>query len=153
MRTPADQPTERSAALDALTARIRTDHGGVITAELTAGQLQTLLDDLWRAYLPAYDNVAVRLVLGAACATRHAAVRQLVAALQLPYAAAEEWDRFLDALGDRPAAERECVVVADADELLPHDGAGRRELLEFVRQPFACMGGGFSTVVLVTILR
>lgn len=118
MRTPADQPAERSAALDALFARIRVDHGGVITAELAAGQLQTLVDDLWRAYLSAYDDVKVRLVLGAACGTRAAAVRQFVAALQLP-----------------------------------HDDAGRRELIEYLRQPFACLGGGFSTVVLVTILR
>jgi hypothetical protein len=124
----------------------------VVTAELTAAQLQTFVDDLPLAHPSAYDDVEVRLVLGAACATRSATVQQLVAALHLPYRAAASWEHLLDALTDRPAALRECVVVADPDMVLPDDAAGREEVLHHLHGGPYCLGGGFGTLVLLTVL-
>jgi len=92
----------------------------------------------------------VRLALGRACTTATRAVEHLTGVLQLPYAATRGLGDFLDALGDRPSAERRWLVVADAAELLRHEE--HEVWLDLVRDLFGgphCLGGGWSTLVLV----
>jgi hypothetical protein len=96
------------------------------------------------------DSADVRLVLGSACTTAMKAVQQFVAALQLPYAAAQSWTEFVKHLDNRPASRQQCIVVADACRLLKHeDHEVWRELTEALHSGPHCLGGGWSTLVLL----
>ncbi len=95
-------------------------------------------------------TVETRLVLGSACTTAARAVDQFVAALQLPYRAARGWLDLFDALGDRSVSLREIVIVADAADLLRHEEPELwYELAANLHARPRCLGGGWSTVVLI----
>lgn len=96
------------------------------------------------------DGSDVRMVLGSACTTALKAVQQFTAALQLPYAAAQGWTEFIEHLGDRPASLRQCIVIADACQMLKYeDHDVWRRLAEVLPSGPHHMGGGASTLVLV----
>jgi hypothetical protein len=131
--------------LRAVAARIANTPGAVVACDLPAGQIQSLVD---RVDLE--SDHEVRLVLGAACTTAAKAIDHLVGALQLPYDATRGWIDLLDSVGDRPAALRRTVIVADAAELLKHEDQDRwRELVHQLHGGPHCLGGGWSTVALV----
>lgn len=78
------------------------------------------------------------------------ALEQFAAALQLRYGAARTLGEFCDSVGERSAAYRQCVIVADAADLLAGESEGLWRVL--VQELFSgphCMGGGWSTLVLV----
>ncbi|MFI5914258.1 hypothetical protein [Dactylosporangium sp. NPDC051541] len=90
----------------------------------------------------------VHFVLGRGGRTREGTIAQFVAALRLPYAAAEDWDAFIYQLGEGSVGSRRCIVVADAQELLADDAEAREELLFHLPSGPHCLGGGWTTVVL-----
>ncbi|MFB4320009.1 hypothetical protein [Actinomadura sp. 21ATH] len=140
-------------SIEDLVARVTAERGTMITAVVPAYRVDVLVQRLEMvldaAFGGAGPDVEVRLVLGSACTTAARAVDQFVAALRLPYAAARGWGDFTDALGDRPASLRECVVVADAARLLEHEDRDLwRELVSRLHGGPHCLGGGWNTLVL-----
>ncbi|MGK5558401.1 barstar family protein [Actinomadura kijaniata] len=143
----------RGDRIDALVERVLDERGKMMALEVSGPEVDQFVWRLDAALDGAFghitSDVRVRMVLGSACTTAAKAVDQIVAALQLPYPAARGWGDLLDALGDRPVSRRECVVVADASELLRHEDHDRwRELVDTLRGGPYCLGGGWSTLVL-----
>ncbi|MFC5746927.1 hypothetical protein [Actinomadura rugatobispora] len=145
---------EHADRVDALVARVMDRPGRAITLNLPpyeVGEFVRRLDiALDKVYGDDVFDIAARLVLGSACTTAAKAVDQFVAALQLPYTAARGWGDFMEALADRPSSRGECVVVADASQLLKYEDFDRwRELVQSLRSGPFCMGGGSRTLVLI----
>ncbi|MFF5234817.1 hypothetical protein [Dactylosporangium sp. NPDC000521] len=134
-------------ALHALVTRIASARGKVVVVEVPPDRVQDLVDELQAA---AYEDEAdVRLVLGAACTTAARAVEHLAGVLQLPYAASRGWLDLLGAVGDRAASLRQCLVVADAADLVRHEDEDRwHELVAALSGGPSCLGGGWNTLVL-----
>jgi hypothetical protein len=136
----------REDRLAAIARRVSMEPGEVYAVEVPGDEVPDLVHRLRTAYA---GEVDVRVVLGAACPTAIRAVEQFVAALQLPYPAIRGWADFLGYLEDRPAALRQCVLIADAAELLKHEELDRwRELVAGLHNGPEFLGGGFSTLVL-----
>ncbi|MGI5179033.1 hypothetical protein ACQEVZ_22135 [Dactylosporangium sp. CA-152071] len=134
-------------ALRGLVARIAAARGKVVAVELPPDRFQGLVDELRVA---AYEDEAdVRIVLGAACTTAARTVEHLAGVLQLPYAASRGWLDMLEAVGDRAASLRQCLVVADAADLVRHEDEDRwHELVGALFGGPYCLGGGWNTIVL-----
>ncbi|XRQ03869.1 DUF6416 domain-containing protein [Actinomadura welshii] len=126
-------------------AQAKRETGQVHAFRLSTEQVQPFIQHLEDTT----DDAEVRMVLGSACTTAARAVQQFVAALQLPYTAAGGWREFLDALGDRPASLRECVVVTDACEMLKHEDPDLwHEAVKALHGGPHHLGGGWTTLVL-----
>ncbi|WP_067832714.1 barstar family protein [Actinomadura kijaniata] len=143
----------RDDRTDALVERVLGERGKMMALEVSGPEVDEFVQRLDLALDVAFGGtvsyVGARMVLGSACTTAAKAVDQIVAALQLPYSAARGWGDLLDALGDRPVSRRECVVVADASQLLRHEDHDRwRELVGALHGGPYCLGGGWSTLVL-----
>jgi hypothetical protein len=154
--TAAPPPTGGSDPIDALVARVIDECGTVVTIELDPWKVdelvQRLIGTMYTKFDDEFNEVAVRMVLGSACTTAARAIEQFVAALQLPYGAARGWADFTDALSDRPAGLRECVVVVDAAQLLKHEVYDLwQSLVDDLHHDHrsGCLGRGWSTLVLV----
>ncbi|MET7397070.1 hypothetical protein ABZS66_26650 [Dactylosporangium sp. NPDC005572] len=127
-----------------LVARITKSPGALIALAVHRYEYDDLLGELRRS------DVAVRMVLGGACTTAARTVDQLSVALQLRFAASRGWGDLLDEFGERPVSAREIVVVVDACDLLRHEEPELwGELLTLLRDGPRCMGGGWTTVVLL----
>lgn len=126
-------------------------HRGEVVVVRSAGVDPTQVVHRLDAVLAVGDSTPpeVRLVLGAWCRTVAEALAQFVVALRLPYRACSGLEEFSDALGGRAASSRGCIVIADAQMLLATEPATRDELLSDLASPPRCMGGGWSTVVLL----
>ena len=135
--------------IEDIAAQVRAQPGRVVTVQLTGEDATRLVCDLDIALDDGSDiEPGVHFVLGRSCRTREAAIAQFVAALRLPYAASEGWDDFLYQLGEGSAGSRQCVVVADAQDLLAGDPEARTELLQNLPSGPHCLGGGWTTLVL-----
>lgn len=145
--TDAELPIDLPADVAAVAVRVLAACGDVLALDLGADHLQPLLD---RLDLEIEERVTLSLVLGGACTTAARTVDQFVTAMRLPYAASRGWADLLDHLGDRPVSRREYVLVADAADLLRFEEPELwyRLLFEVAAGPF-CLGGGWTTVVLV----
>jgi hypothetical protein len=144
--------TDAHADVSALVERVTSRKGQAYGVELGAHQLQDLLDrvELTETEPGAHAETDVRLVLGAACTTAARTVDQFVAALQLPYAAGRSWEDMFHQLGEGGTGRRRYVFVADAGELLRHEEPELwHRLVDDVRGGPYCLGGGWTTVVLV----
>jgi hypothetical protein len=135
--------------LNSLAARIIAVRGGVVVPELSDHRYldhQAVIDRVRR--LPD-DEVDVRLVLGSASTTAAKAIDQFVAALQLPYEAAQGWGDFIGSFGERTGSGQQYVIVADAAELLKHEDVDLwRELIGAVCKVPSCLLPGWTTLVL-----
>jgi hypothetical protein len=140
--------TDAAADVSALIERVTSRKGQAYAVELGAHRLQDLLDRV--ELTDAEADVDVRLALGAACTTASRTVDQFVAALQLPYAASRGWEDMFYQLGEGGTSRRRYVFVADAGELLRHEEPELwHRLVDDVRGGPYCLGGGWTTVVLV----
>ncbi|MGV9665141.1 hypothetical protein [Nocardia niigatensis] len=144
------------SGIEAIIERIAAGKGRVVGVEVAARDevthLVTRIEEAFRWGYDGHDGAGadVRLVLGSAGLTLERALEQIAAALQLRYGAARTLGEFCDAVGGRSAAYRECVIVADAADLLAGESEGLWRVL--VQELFSgphCMGGGWSTLVLV----
>ncbi|GIJ60215.1 hypothetical protein [Virgisporangium aurantiacum] len=136
--------TEVPGEVAAVIRRVSSRKGRAYAVELGAH----LLEDL--RYEMQFTDADVRLVLGAACTTAARAVDQFVAALQLPYPASRGWEDMFHQLGEGGTSRRRYVFVADAGELLRHEEPELwYRLVADVRGGPYCLGGGWTTVVLV----
>lgn len=140
--------TDAPADVSALIERVTSRKGQAYAVELSADLLQDLLDRM--ELTDAGADVDVRLALGAACTTAARTVDQFVAALQLPYAASRGWEDMFHQLGEGGTSHRSYVFVADAGELLRHEEFELwHRLVDEVRGGPYCLGGGWTTVILV----
>src|SRR5262249_7221200 len=111
---------------------------------------QALIEQLGSTDLVRDDNIDIRIVVGRACTTAARAIEHLVAALQLPYSAATSLDDFVVALGDRPSALRQIVLIGDAARFLVDEPTQTwRLVVDRLVDGHRCMGGGWSTLVLI----
>ncbi|WP_238006742.1 hypothetical protein KZZ52_24130 [Dactylosporangium sp. AC04546] len=130
-----------------LVARIMKSPGHLIALAVNGYEYDELIGGLRHE---AGSDIAVRMVLGGACTTAARAVDQFVVALQLRFTASRGWGDLLSEFGETPVSAREIVVVVDASGLLRHEEPELwGELLTFLRDGPRCMGGGWTTVVLL----
>ncbi len=126
--------------LDRLGRQVVNGVGRVVALDLPGPSpgYQELLDHL--AVILDLDT-EVRLVLGRACATAARTIEQFVAALQLPYGSAASWEEFLREMGGgRPVWPPECVLVAEAADLLKDEDALWHGLVRSSCHPPSCLG-------------
>ncbi len=138
--------------LAATATRVRRSYGDVLALELSAEDLQPLIDRVDAEIDDGIyvDRTKVRMVLGAACTTAARAVDQFVVAQQLPYPATRGWEDMLDHMFDRIVSRRQFVFVADAGDLLRYvESDVLHRLVSQVKSGPHCLGGGFTTVILV----
>jgi hypothetical protein len=136
--------------LAGLVERVSSRKGQAYAVELGAHRLQDLLHRIELTDVEPGGDVDVRLALGAACTTAARTVDQFVAALQLPYPASRSWEDMFDQLGEGGTSRQLYVFVADAGELLRHEEPELwHRLVDGVRGGPYCLGGGWTTLVLV----
>ncbi|TDB89215.1 DUF6416 domain-containing protein [Actinomadura sp. 7K534] len=132
---------ERALSAD----HVKRNPGQVLAFAVPGNEVRKFIEHLGDALA----GTDVRMALGSACTTAVKAVQHLVAALQLPYDAAEGWREFFDHLGEGTSLRR-CVVVTDACQMLEYEDPDVwHEFVTSLHGGPHCLGGGSSTLVLL----